>query len=342
MDNRILIITKNYPPQIGGIEKYAEQTYKTLISKGSKVYLIKTFPRLDSFFLIIPVNFFSKLFFLFYEFIRLFYLLIQIVFVGPFLVRKVDIIWWIDASLAPVCLLVQFFNKNSITRITCHARDVVWNNSLYQSFMPFFWNKINQIYCVSVYTKEAFCFRSVNRNVSIHQNDPNIFFSQNISSDIESIKRKLKIPLDKMVIFSLWRFVPKKWFDWFLKDVMPFISKKYLYILWWTGPLYFSYKQIILDNKLDNVYLLGPIFDSIKKDELFSVADFFLIPTIPVIGDQEGYPIVFSEAVNHNCFIVASDCFVFPYNYQRIKYLPCSVSQEWINYLNSHTCIKSS
>ena len=40
MPQKILLLTKNYPPQIGGIEKYSFDLYNQLVKEGNIVKLI--------------------------------------------------------------------------------------------------------------------------------------------------------------------------------------------------------------------------------------------------------------------------------------------------------------
>lgn len=71
------------------------------------------------------------------------------------------------------------------------------------------------------------------------------------------------------------------------------------------------------------------------KAKLFKLADYFVIPTTPISGDQEGFPVVFSEAVFYKKEIIASDYFLFPSEYSPIVYLSHSSPNAWITYFNS-------
>lgn len=97
--NSILLITKNYPPQIGGIEKYSQDLYSRFNQDGFDVYLIKTWSRKDSFLGRKFVGFYI-LYFL-NEFFRLFFLFIQIFTIGIYYSYQSKIIWTLDGSLAP-------------------------------------------------------------------------------------------------------------------------------------------------------------------------------------------------------------------------------------------------
>lgn len=280
---RILLLTKNYPPQIWWIEQYSYSIFSSLEKQWFKVYLIKTWQRSTSFA--------GKLLLL--NFWRLFWLLCQSLTLGFIYARKVDVVWWLDWSLG---FLVYFLSKIGWkkSRLSAHNTDIVWNNVSYQKIMPFFWKRMSEIYSVGPYSTEALLKRWV---------PSEIIFSKSLSTDdlglIKLNQEEIRIqegffhiPSDKIILFSIGRFVHIKWFDWFLENVFRFLDRnKFHYLLAGEGAYFNTYKQIVQDYNISNITFTGPIFDNKKKAFLFQSSDFLVFPSF-----REWNPIVLMES----------------------------------------------
>ena len=94
-------------------------------------------------------------------------------------------------------------------------------------------------------------------------------------------------PENKIILFSIGRWVERKGFHWFLEHVMSDLNPdKFHYILAGFGPYEGVYRKIIDELSIQNVTLLGKV-DDIFKARLFCCSNYFVMPNISVHGDIE-------------------------------------------------------
>ncbi len=246
---KILLITKNYPPQIGWIEVYSESLYNNLQTSGHEVYLLKAWARNQKLLWLKERNWVYRFIYLLTEFIRLFIFFIKSFVMWLYYSYKIDIIWCLDGSLGWIWYLLWLLSQKK-TRITLHGKDVTWNFPGYQKYLLFCLNKINEIFVVSeiLYEKINKKIKDSKRKVKIIEHateEFNFIKAQNSFSKKEFCK-KYKISEDVILLFSLGRFVEKKGFHWFIEEVMAKLdSKKYVYVLAGFWPLENNYQEII-------------------------------------------------------------------------------------------------
>lgn len=338
MQKKILLLTKNYPPQIGWIEKYSQDLYLHLIKDGFQVRLIKASPR-NEYLLSFSgwAQSFQKIFFkilyLFNEILRLFFFAFKCSTIGVYYSFKSDLIWNLDGSISFLSYFLGFFSQKP-TQTTFHAKDVIWKNFFYQLIMPFFWKRIDNIFCVSNITKQELVSRGISANKIIIQENSawNLFFADPWSFDKISYLSFYWIPRDKVLLFSIWRFVEKKGFHWFLSEVCPFInSQRCHYILVGSWPLALLYKQIIKDKMIKNVTLIWAITDPIEKARLFTIANYLIVPNIFIEWDREWSPIVLAEAKYYNLPCILSDIDELVFQAGPHCLLPPQDKDAWIN-----------
>jgi len=95
---------------------------------------------------------------------------------------------------------------------------------------------------------------------------------------------------------SVGRLVRRKGFAWFVSEVMPLLPEHIHYWLAGDGPEYSRISAAITMGGLEHrVHLLGMLSDT-ELATLYSGADLFIMPNIPVPNDMEGFGIVMLEA----------------------------------------------
>lgn len=272
---KILFITKNFPPQKWWIEKYSEDLYSNL-SKYRKVYLIAN--KKGKYFL--P-------FFIIYAFLK------WIIYV-----RKVDYIFIWDWSISFIWyFLWLIFNKK--TFITIHWLDITWNNKIYQFIIPKIITKFHKIITVSNSTKEICIKKWVSQDKIIVINNwidfDNLICNFDINKDKILDKYWIKNLWNKKILFSVSRFIERKWIHDFLENIFFRIDNDFIYIIWWFWKYESIYRNIIKSINIKNVYILWKLNNK-EILELETISNLFIMPNIKVNWDVEWFWISVIEA----------------------------------------------
>lgn len=100
----------------------------------------------------------------------------------------------------------------------------------------------------------------------------------------------------RLILCSVGRLVPRKGVEWFVANVMPLLPDDMRYLIAGDGPDRARIAASIAQYGLgDSVELLGAINDE-ELETLYSGADLFIMPNIPVANDMEGFGLVMLEA----------------------------------------------
>lgn len=270
---KLLFITKNYPPAIGGMENYCRDVVKYFRKSWIEVILIANGKWIKW------LPFFA---------VKTFFLWLWYSF-------KVDAIWVGDGSISLFGLL---FSKvtNTPWYVTVHGLDITRTKPLYQKLIPKIIWQANHIVAVSSNTKNECIKRWLPKeSITIIPNgvDPELMPLVSITKNV--LLSKHNLPLWKKVLFSIWRHVERKGFHWFIEEVLPKLSDEYIYVLAWSWALTSKYDNIIKKNWLNNVYLVWRISDE-DKFAFYSHSYRFIMPNIEVEWDIEWFGIVCIEA----------------------------------------------
>jgi phosphatidylinositol alpha-1,6-mannosyltransferase len=289
MPNAFLFITRNYPPQVGGLENYSYHlirefenqypTYKITLSRNKK---------------------------------HLPWFLPYCILKALFLTRRhrIDHIHLCDGFLAPVGLILKIATNSRIS-ITVHGLDVTFNSFPYQLIIPRCITYMDRIICVSRSTFYECIKRNIPKNKShVIPNgiDPDEF--KFLKTDCQGRRRLEEIVglslSGKTLLLSVGRLVPRKGIRWFIENVMPFLPPHYCYIVAGDGPEFKAIQDSIVKKKLGNrVVLLGRISDKVRK-WLYHESDIFIMPNVRCHGDVEGFGITAIEAGSCGLPVVAS------------------------------------
>jgi len=270
---RLLFITRNFPPQTGGMEQYSWSLYRMLKERTNTDLLANT-----------GGKFMLPLFLL-----RVF---ATLVFKG----HRYSHIHLGDGVLAVVGLWARLFSRARIT-ITIHALDVTYSNPIYQVLVRFCLKRLDGVVCVSNFTRRECLTRGVagNRCRVI----PNGLDLADMPLADNTTKKNLVDQYglaNKKILLSVGRLIRRKGISWFISEVLPGLPEEYVLLVAGDGPERNAIERAIIDRRLmSRVVLLGSV-DAKTKASLYSLANLFVMPNIELDGDSEGFGISIIEA----------------------------------------------
>lgn len=294
---KVLFITRKYPPQIGGMEKYSKglieniDCQKRLIAlKRSQWHLIWFIP---------------------YSIIK-----------GFFMSRDCDLIYFCDSFMAMAGVILKFLTKKPVL-ITAHGLDVTYSNPLYQFIIVRQLKHLDKIICVSNSTIDECVKRNVPKEKCLFiPNGVDFYKSDALSSLHKSRLSYLKIKSSykkylfkyckkqmkkRKALITVGRLIKRKGVAWFVKNVVPNLDESIDYLVVGSGNDASRIKSLIAKQKLQNrVFLLGRLSETELKRVCFA-SDLFVMPNIKIKNDLEGFGIVAIEASNWGLPVLASD-----------------------------------
>jgi phosphatidylinositol alpha-1,6-mannosyltransferase len=279
MNNKILFISRRYPPVIGGMEEYMYR----LVSEAEKslcVYKIVLSKSQVNLLWFIPWSFFYGLY--------------LIVF------KKIRFVHAGDGVMSGVALLLKWFSPVKASA-TVHGLDITYNNRIYQAYIKFVLPRIDKIVCVSSATQN----QCINRGISSVKL---CVIPNGISTELLLQKkgrdRSLKLLQENIglnlsnnkILVTVGRLIRRKGVLEFVQEIFPKLPKDYVYLIAGTGSQYNEIQKVITKLGLNNrVMLLGRVSDRVKF-LLYESANCFVMPNIRIKGDMEGFGIVIVEA----------------------------------------------
>lgn len=289
---RILFITRNFPPQRGGMERVAFYLY-THFEQKANIILLKWTGGRKLLIFVLP------------------YFLIK---AGLILSsKKIDIIYINEGFLSFLGIFLKIFKKPIV--ITIHGLDITYKNIIYQLVIPGCIAKMDRIICISQATKLECIKRGIpERKICVIPDGiKDKFYIKEDEKDKlkRDFAKKFNINIkNKKILLSVGRLIKRKGIHWFVEEVIPLLLEKYkdfIYVIVGDGHLRGNIEDIIHKKKISNwVVLLGKVSDELLK-LVYNISDIFIMPNIPVEGDIEGFGIVALEAASCKLSIVASD-----------------------------------
>ena len=290
MIHKILFITRNYPPKIGGLETFSYNLIKEFEKRHNvtKIVLSRSIIHLIWF---VPYSLFRSL----------------------FVARKHSIrhIHLCDAFLAPIGMLLKL-SLGAHVSVSIHGLDITYPNFLYQLLIPRCVARLDKIISVSQATQNE-CRR---RNIpaekcvvipnGIH---PNELYLPVPSDELQTNLEKTtgRVIRDKKILVTVGRLVKRKGVAWFIDNVMPNFNSSYIYIIAGDGPEFDRIQRVVSKRKLKNqVVMLGRVPNDTRKI-LLNAADIFIMPNNTVDNDIEGFGIAMLEAGSCGLPVVASN-----------------------------------
>jgi glycosyltransferase involved in cell wall biosynthesis len=286
----ILFITRNYPPQIGGLETYSYELISSFEQHHavSKIVLRKPKKNLVWF---IPYAFFKAF---------------QKINQGK--VRRVHLC---DGLLSPLGVLLKCFLPVRVS-VTIHGLDITYRNLLYQSVIPRCTARLDKVICVSRHTQTECVERGISPDKCVViPNGVNSAGFEILESRDEcrsDLERRLGVALHgKTILLSVGRLVPRKGVAWFVREVMPHLDGSYLYLIVGDGPDFKLISSLVRHFRLeDRVFLMGRVTER-NRNRLLHSSDVFIMPNVQIEGDIEGFGIAAIEAGCCGLPVIASN-----------------------------------
>jgi len=290
LKHKILFISKNYPPKLGGLETYSYNLIREFEKHHTvtKVVLTKSNIHLIWF---VPFSFFLSFYLAWKNSIRHIHLC--------------------DALLSPVGLLLKLLLGAQVS-VSIHGLDITYDNILYQLLIPRCAARLDRIVCVSRATRDECRRRKIpSQKCDVIPNgiQPDQFY---LTEPPEVLRRDLGKRIGqnldhKNVLLTLGRLVTRKGVAWFVDCVMPRLAGNYLYLVAGEGPEFERIRETVFKRNIENqVLLLGRVSDDTCK-LLMNASDIFIMPNQTVANDMEGFGIVIIEAGSCGLPVVASN-----------------------------------
>lgn len=288
---RILFVTRNFPPSLGGLERMAFLLYQGFIKAKQEVCLLRCNKGRIFFLLSIP------------------FFLVRILLEAFF--RNIDVVYLFDAALAPFIPFLKISGKPIV--MTAHGLDITYKNPLYQSIVVACARMADAIICISRATAKECVRRGIPDDMLtiIPDGIDDVFCTDKAKAALRKDASKIieNNIGEKKVLLSVCRLIERKGIHWFIERVMPLVVSEYtdcLYIIVGEGRLGRRIDRLIRSAGLSQwVVRVGSINDDALKT-LYNIADVFLMPNIPVKGDMEGFGVVALEAASCRVPVVAS------------------------------------
>jgi glycosyltransferase involved in cell wall biosynthesis len=277
MKQKILFISRNYPPKIGGLETYSYN----LIQEFERHHIVHK--------IVLSRSNIHLLWFL------------------PYCLVAGAVTAWRHSIDRILKLIIR-----PRVSVSIHGLDITYRNFLYQLIIPRCASRLDKIICVSHATRSECQRRGVPdqkivvipngiRPEELYLDQPKEILQLQLEPIIGSAVR------GKKILLTVGRLVKRKGVVWFLDSVIPRLDPDYIYIIAGDGPELAAIRMRIKSNEWEQrVFALGRVTDVVRKI-LFNAADIFVMPNITVPHDIEGFGIAVVEAGSCGLPVVASN-----------------------------------
>lgn len=291
---RLLFVSHSVPPagaslsNIGGMQRVAADLYRALGEHPEvelDALLLRTSWRLTH---VLTGPFLGRL-------------LVEI----PRTVRRYGIDVVLHSSMVTASAMIPVQGKlrayGARTAAIVHGRDVTLPNPVYQRLVPRVFGAVDLVLPVSRATGEACLQRGLTPEKL--RVIPNGIDMDRFEAPVDRATAREKfaaegygLPEDALLLCSVGRQVERKGFTWFIDQVLPGLPENVHYWLAGEGPEAERIREVISARGLARrVRLLGRVSEA-DLHRLYSAADLFAMPNIPVPGDMEGFGVVMLEA----------------------------------------------
>lgn len=287
---RLLFITRKHPPSIGGMQRLSYHLV-TQMRQRARVSAI-TWGGSQKF-----LPFFLS------------YALARSTIIGR---RGIDLVHVGDPVVAPIGWIMRKLFRVPVV-VTVHGLDITLSLGLYQWFIPKLLQALDRIVCISGSTLHACTERGIpaRKCVIIH---PGVDVPSAVPSRERAHRRLgqvLKRDLEGVtVLLTVGRLVPRKGVSWFVECVLPKVlaaKAEVCYVIVGSGPNEGRIRSMATRPDVSgSVYVLGRVSDD-DLAHIYTAADLFVMPNLPMPGDMEGFGLVALEAAAHGLPVLAAD-----------------------------------
>ncbi len=290
LKHRILFISKNYPPKIGGLETYSYNLIREFEKHHDVCKIVLTGSSINLIWFV-PYSLFMSL-----------YLAWK---------HSIGHIHLCDALLSPIGIILKLSLGVHVS-VSIHGLDITYKNFLYQLLIPRCVARLDKIISVSRATRNE-CQRRkipVQKCVVISNGiRPNELYLPEPIDDLQTKLEKItgRVIRDRKILVTVGRLVQRKGVAWFIDCVMPHLNSRYIYIVAGDGPEFDRIQRVVSRRNLENrVLMLGRVSNDARK-VLLNSSDVFIMPNNTVANDIEGFGIVILEAGSCGLPVVASN-----------------------------------
>lgn len=226
--------------------------------------------------------------------------------------RRADAVHLSDAVLAVIGFAVWRFSHRTIF-MTVHGLDLTYaqQNRVYALYLRLFLNKHEWRYICNSRATERIArqFGLVHTTVI-----PPGFDGQTHKESLPPrnkarawLAQQVDRPLDDVVVLlTVGRLVPRKGVGWFIQQVLPRLEANVLYLVVGAGTDRPRLEHAISGQGLSHRALLLGQLPAASLQLVYAASDIFVMPTIAVPADIEGFGIVGLEAAASALPVVAS------------------------------------
>lgn len=211
-------------------------------------------------------------------------------------VKEADVIHIGDPMLSFVGWLVKLLYKKPVA-VTVHGLDVTYPNMFYQLYLKLFFRNFDSYLPISTYVKGLLKNIPESKVTLINPGIHDQYYDPSIAR--QDLDELIGMPTDdKVVFFTSGRLTPRKGHTWFIKNILPQLPEKPLYVIAGTGAELKHIQEAAKDSYvIDQVKLLGRVSDKDLKT-LYNSVNAFIQPNISLPGDTEGFGLVLAEAAS--------------------------------------------
>ena len=241
------------------------------------------------------------------------FFLLKLVFKLPKIVKefKPDVILF--SSMVTASLAKFTRKKIDVPMITInHGQDVKMPIGVYQNFVPKVFEALDGVISVSEATRQECIKRGMKPEKGVAL--PNGFDMSDFKEAPEKLAARKELETvfgidlsETFLLLTVGRQVKRKGHEWFIREVLPEIKSKVLYLVIGDGPEHERLKELKNESpQKDQILLAGKQSDEVLKSA-YAGSDIFIMPNIPIPGDMEGFGIVLLEANLAGTPAVAAD-----------------------------------
>jgi glycosyltransferase involved in cell wall biosynthesis len=274
----VLFITRKYPPARGGMEEFSRQLYEQYPGRKQLVALRAGQRWLPAF-------------------------AVRALMVAA-RERRAAAIHLGDGLLAPLGPLLRRLSGLPVVA-TLHGQEVTREIPGYRGTLGSGLRRLDGLVSVSGYTAHAVRERyGCESTVIANGVDACRFASLTRAMEPRAVRTSLGLPADGPLVVMVGRLVERKGGAWFLEQVVPRLPATVHVVVGGDGPARDAVARAAAGHP--RVRLLGDIPDRVVE-RLYTCADLFVAPNIPVPGKPEGYGIAPAEAAAAGLPVLVSE-----------------------------------
>lgn len=279
----VLFVSRKFPPQIGGMERYSAD-------------LIAHMPVKSKYVIALGRSQAHLLWWLPCAIIRAIWILST---------KRPEVIHVTDVLLTPFFVpIARLFHIPIVA--TAHGLDVIWPTTVYQRCVHWALPRVDRVVAVSRATAEYCRQRGVSeQHISIIPNGIVMPSTPPVDSQ-STLRQRWHLGVTSFVLLSLGRLVARKNIRWFIAEVMPHVPERCVLLVLGDGPERPAIERTLHVKGLESRVRLAGQVDENDKELALNGADIFIMPNRTISGDAEGFGIVAIEASSHGLPVVAA------------------------------------